>query len=367
MISEASFSPDWVAPPGATLKSLLLRNQISMTDFASEIGLDFEELKQIISGETPIGEKLASIFAGYFSPPAIFWIEREKNYRNRIVEVSGDEDIEKEKNWASLFPLKDMIKFGWLNDGVKKISDQSVLEFFGVSSLSAWENRYSGLTQSVDFRTSFSFNSEPFSTLAWLRQGELSANLIPCKKFDTKVLESKVSKMRALAKYGKPEIYIPKLKELCAECGVAFVITPTPKGCPSSGATRMLSNEKAILQISMRFKSDDHFWFTFFHEIGHLILHRDVELFLENENGTFPDKETEANEFAQNILIPENYRDEFLNLNPRYKDVLKFSRKIRLAPGVVVGQMQHFGILERSWLNKCKRRFSEAQIQKFSI
>ncbi|MBF0401228.1 MAG: ImmA/IrrE family metallo-endopeptidase [Magnetococcales bacterium] len=92
--------------------------------------------------------------------------------------------------------------------------------------------------------------------------------------------------------------------EWCAEVGVAVVFVRELPKTGISGATRWLTPDKALIQLSLLYKSDDHLWFTFFHEAGHTLLHGKKDLFLEDEREKDQKKEDEANQFAADLLVP---------------------------------------------------------------
>jgi Zn-dependent peptidase ImmA (M78 family) len=109
--------------------------------------------------------------------------------------------------------------------------------------------------------------------------------------------------------------------------------------------------------LSFRYLSDDHFWFTFFHEAGHLLLHGKKAVFLEGENIVSTKEEQEANDFSARFLVPRQYQAELLRLPVNSLEVIKFGRRIGISPGIVVGQLQHLGRLRQNELNALKRRF----------
>ena len=141
---------------------------------------------------------------------------------------------------------------------------------------------------------------------------------------------------------------------MLARFGVALVVVRAPEGCRASGAARMLSPTKAMVLASFRHRSDDHFWFTLLHEIGHLLLHGG-RTFIDEEGANEDELEHEANAFAADHIIPQNRQQELATLRPDYTSVIRFSLKLRIAPGLTVGQMQHKGLIQRNWLNKLRR------------
>ena len=144
---------------------------------------------------------------------------------------------------------------------------------------------------------------------------------------------------------------------MCRVCGVALVIVKAPKGCKASGAARLLTPKKALIQLSFRYLSDDHFWFTLFHEVGHLLLHKG-DAFVDIEGQTGSQQETEANDYAANFLIPQEYVTRLKAARSDVKKILRLAQELKIAPGIVVGQMQHRGILARNRMNSLKRHFA---------
>jgi Zn-dependent peptidase ImmA (M78 family) len=135
------------------------------------------------------------------------------------------------------------------------------------------------------------------------------------------------------------------------------VVVRAPGGCRASGATRFLTKDKALLLLSFRYLTDDHFWFTFFHEAGHLLLHGERGFFLEGVDMPSTIEEDEANEFAANTLVPSEFQPTLLSLRADAHKVIRFAMKIGVSPGIIVGQLQHLGKIRQNQLNSLKRRF----------
>jgi HTH-type transcriptional regulator / antitoxin HigA len=121
---------------------------------------------------------------------------------------------------------------------------------------------------------------------------------------------------------------------------------------------RFLTPTRPMILLSFRYLTEDQFWFTFFHEGGHLILHGDRCLILEGDATLTAAEEGEANEFAANTLIPPESQAELLRLPINGRAVMRFARKVGVSPGIVVGQLQHRGLLGQNQLNNLKRRFT---------
>jgi len=124
--------------------------------------------------------------------------------------------------------------------------------------------------------------------------------------------------------------------------------------------TKFITPNKALLLLSFRYKSDDQFWFTFYHEAGHLLLHGKKQLFVEMINEPLINQdEADANVFAQEMLIPFELQQELKAIKRKYRrTIVDFAMKAGISPGIVVGQMQHHGYIPFSYLNKFKRRYN---------
>jgi len=148
-------------------------------------------------------------------------------------------------------------------------------------------------------------------------------------------------------------VFVPQLQALAGAAGVAVVFVPAPPGCRVSGATQWLSPDRALIALSLRHKTNDHLWFTLFHEAGHILKHGKKATFVDGLDGADEEHETEADRFAADQLIPPAAAQKLHGL--RSEQELKDSATaLGIAPGIVVGWMQHEGWLPRTHLNGLK-------------
>ncbi len=137
-----------------------------------------------------------------------------------------------------------------------------------------------------------------------------------------------------------PAVFQPRLTEAFASAGVALVWLPELKGATVSGATRWLTDEKALIQVSLRYKCDDQLFFSLFHEAGHVLLHRKSIAFLEGVGDDTPE-EREADRFAAEHLIPSAAYHELLAEALSLEQIDAFAGRLGIAAGIVVGRLQH--------------------------
>lgn len=352
------FQPNWFSPPGATISDKLHSDRIALQDFAWEMDLQTLEAEKLIEGEMPITPSIAGLLERALGINVDFWLTREAHYRRDLETLARRVPAEAAKIWLKELPLKDMIALGWVHpaaDDQERVAE--CFRYFDVASLEAWNARIEGIFAQAKLRSSRKLQSVPASLAAWLRRGEMEAELVQCGEWDGKKFEAGLEEVRKLTLQKNPETFLPRLKQICAASGVVVVVAKTPSGCRASGATRFLSDRKALLMLSFRYLSDDHFWFTFFHEAAHLCLHGSDRVFLEGEPHTSEQEEQEANEFSERILIPDELKQAFESLTISKKEILRFSAKAGISPGIVVGQLQHRGRLNHNFFNYFKRRY----------
>jgi HTH-type transcriptional regulator/antitoxin HigA len=201
------------------------------------------------------------------------------------------------------------------------------------------------------------YSIDPAAAATWLRQGERSAASIECEPYKKSKFKQSLIDIRKLTNETDPTVFVTQLVQICAKCGIAVVFEPAPKGCPVSGATKWLSPTKALLMLSLRHRSNDHLWFSFFHEAGHLLVHGKRMMFIEVAGMLSDEQEDEANRFARDMLIPPALGMRLSELQTHETDVLRFAKEAAIAPGIVVGRMQNEQLLPWNKLNHLKVRY----------
>jgi HTH-type transcriptional regulator/antitoxin HigA len=115
-----------------------------------------------------------------------------------------------------------------------------------------------------------------------------------------------------------------------------------------------------VIQLSLRHKSDDQFWFTFFHESGHILTSSrrqfvdaaDPEL----TGGPDSDSEMKANKFAGDHLLAPRAYEAFVDAGDFGASAVRaIAQAQQVSPGIVVGRLQRDGWVLRSHLNDLKK------------
>lgn len=356
--SALSITPDWFSKPGDSLRTLMLRRSVNAQDIARHLDGGIKTLRGLLDGSHPIDANHASVLADAIGGTTSFWLKRQEQYEDAL-ERAVDRAITVEAEDWLLLPVPGNKPRGRRTQETTRDEVRRRLRFFNVSTMDAWHARYGKICTSTLFRTSSTFDSDDGAVLMWLRDGELSSDLISTKPWNADNLRDRLDSIRKLSKLKQPEVFLPKLKELCAEAGVAVVAKKAPPKCRASGASRLVAPDKAMILLSFRGLSDDKFWFTVFHEIGHLILHG-AQTFVDSDiNGDdLDDYEHEANEFSSRMIVPAKLVEEFERLPPNKNKVLRFSAKVDVSAGLLVGQMQHQKMIRPDQMNYLKRHWN---------
>jgi len=353
--SELRYAPDYAVPPGDTLLEIIESLGISQAELSSRTGRPTKTINEIIKGKASITPETALQLERVLGVPASFWNSRERTYQEVLARIQEQKRLRRHLDWLKQLPVRSMVKAGWIQGFADKVQQlQEVLGFFGVASPAQWRLRW-GYAQ-ADFRKSRAFTSNPGARAAWLRRGEIESQKITCAPYNANGFRRSLASVRQLTAE-PPEVFQPRLVQLSAEHGVAVVFVPELPKTHVNGATKWLSPSKALIQLSLRYKTDDHLWFTFFHEAGHIVLHGKRITFLETGR-EIGDKESEADTFAMQVLIPPSELQMFLHAGVLTRPAIRqFARKIGVAPGIIVGRLQHDGVLPHSHFNDLKQRF----------
>lgn len=350
------YTPDYTVTPGEVLGYELELRNMSRAELAKRTGLSEKHIIAILKGKGTviITPETAIKLERALGMPVEYWLNLEAHYQETRARLAEEVQLEKDLGWLKRIPVNAMAKMGWLQKHKdKKQQLDEVLRFFGIASVDQWDDIWPSVA--VAYRQHNKHEIFPEAVSAWLRQGELEATNIACQPYDKPAFRQVLDDIRALTAETDPAHFVPALQQRCAQAGVAVVFIPCLPKTGVSGATRWVSSDKAIIQLSLRYKTNDHLWFTFFHEAGHILLHGKKELFIEGANGMDGEKEEQANIFAEQELLPRKAFNNFAAQAPFSKAAIcQFAQEVGIAPGIVVGQLQHKRLLPLTHCNDLK-------------
>ena len=361
------YKPKTIEHPGETVVDYLEFNGWSQRDLARRTGLTPKTISEICNGKAPITPMTALAFERALKRPAHFWLNLQRQFEEAEARRNAGAKLSDWKKWAELFPLKVLEDYGWLElkDGAGSEVD-ALLTFLGVSSPDSWASVWEA--SKVAYRQTRRFQTTAEAISAWVRAVEITGSEIEVREFDEQGLRSSVEKIRHVTRK-KVEIAIPEMQRICAEVGVAVTLVPELPHTGISGCARWINDRKAVIGLTLRYKKDDQFWFTFFHEVAHLLLHRKRrEFIVDNAVDTLTDQvvdpqmqgcEEEANRFAADTLIPPDDLFKFMRKQEFTDESIKeFAKKVGVGPGIVVGRLQHEGLLQYYQGNALKQRIN---------
>ncbi len=212
-------------------------------------------------------------------------------------------NTEQTREWVKRFPIADLKRLGFIPDSRKlDVVANGLLRFLGVSNPGAWEEY--NQKKAVAYRKSTQFTESPEATAVWLHIVEREAEQIEAEEFDKSRFKNVLLEIRKKTVLPVEQCFNEAV-ELCAHSGVALVKVPELKNTHISGATRWLTQNKAMVALSGRHKTTDHLWYTFFHGAAHILLHAKKAIFLETGDGGDENmEEEEADKYAADLLIP---------------------------------------------------------------
>jgi addiction module HigA family antidote len=354
------FSPDYIVSPGDVLEETLDAREIKKSEFALRCNLSAKTVSLILSGKAPVTPETAIKFERVLDIPSTTWLNIESKYSLRKAEREAEECINANIQKLKKYPINELIKRKIIQATQNKMEQaKELLNFFSVGSFQGLENQIG--SYSAYFRHSSAFKSTPEALSSWIRIAEVYADNLESELYDRNNFIKALKEIREMTNES-PTVYIPEIKRLLKGSGVVFVIVPELKDVHLSGATKWISKNKALMILSLRHKTNDHFWFSFFHEAAHILLHGKKEIFIDEVKINNTLEEQQANKYASDILIPAKQYKIFSDVKPTVELIVIFADKINIAPGIVVGRLQHDEIISYNHMHGLKEKLDLSSI-----
>lgn len=353
--------------PGYYVKELIDDQGITQEELAKRLQTTPKTVSDLVNGRINLTDEMVLRLSIVFGTSTSLWLNLNKKFIERKLVIEEQKQLDRECELARLLDYK-----FWVNLGVVKktrISAEKVKElqrYLKVSSLSVLQQR----DFLVQYRTSVSEvnDTNVINANAWVQTAINMGSSSNTDVFSKKKLKAALPEIRSMT-VQKPDDFMPRMKKLLADCGVALVILPNLKNCGINGAVKWMGKDKVLLALNDRRKFADIFWFALFHELGHVFQQRLTMLIVsdENKDELMKDErlqklEEEADVFSCNALIPEKEYRLFLEQTGKKftsDAVISFAEKINILPGIVIGRLQHDRYLDqRSALNSLKRKYT---------
>lgn len=327
--------------PGDTIQEHIDEIGMSQAELAERLGRSVPKLNELIKGKAPITKDTATRLEYVLGIPANFWLSLERTYQDELWEIEKMEFLQQCIDWLKPFPVLAMKKLGILPDTNDKIRlVESLLKFFRIASPDQWSGLY--VKNELAFKIDLRHTAEPQAVSVWLRIGEMQSEKIQTAVFDKKLIRARMHEIQTLS-FHKPVSWMGQLQKICSDCGIALVFTPVITKAPVYGASRWIKNySKPLIQITDRQKDYNAFWFSFYHELAHILLHGKKDVYISLDDIKLDnEKEKQADDFAARMLLSEREKNELFQYSIYTPQLIKdFSVKYGRNPSIIVSQLQ---------------------------
>lgn len=343
-----------VKHPGELLLSQLNANAMTQKELAIRTGVSEKHISTVINGSKDISASFARKLDIALGDKAGTWANHQAAYDRYMAEYEKENDITDEEV-SILRSMKEPVEY-FLDVGVmhnhccdaEKIIQ--LRQLLCVNNLSVIPK----ITYNAAYRAQIktSTNIDPYILFAWQRLCEIvTANSNINASFDSSKLYNAVPEIKKLMFEPDADTMISKMKKIFADCGVAFEVVRHFRGAPVQGFIKQTLNGRVILCLTIRGKKADKFWFSLFHEVGHL-LNGDLNVRFVDFDSLSGDIEAKADIFARDTLIdPELYK-KFVSSGNYHSlvEIQKFSHYVQVPYWITIGRLHNDEWLDWSYL-----------------
>ena len=334
-------------PPGVTIKEQLDDRGITQKEFAIRMGISEKHTSKLINGDVQLTIDMAMRLESVLGIPTQFWCNLESIYREKLALVSEENSLDEDIELLPKFPYNELAKLGWVSSTKNKYERvKNLRKYFEIAS---FKNLNDCLFPRVVYRKLSIKDDNDYKLLAWVQKAKAEARNIFTNKINISRLKQNLSTIRSLSLLSADE-FPSKLVSILADCGIALVLLPHISGTFLHGAT-FIDNDKIVIALTLRGKDADKFWFSLFHELGHIVYNH---LSFEYENSF----EEIADSFARNTLIPtDDYNNLINSYNFTTESISIFAEQIGIPAGIIVGRLQNDHIIPYTALNHLKIKY----------
>ncbi len=325
---------DYHVHPGHYVREALEHYGMTQSELAERTGRPPQAISEIVNGKKELTEETAFELEAVLGTPAHVWMNLETTYRYAQETESRSKQLAAQVDTARLFPYNELAKQGWVVPSqVAEARVDNLIKFFGVANLNLVHTSYAPA-----FRKAEKHEPSPYCLAAWLRIGEKTAEGLDLPGYSRASLHQALPYLRQITTSG--DNLVGAIRGILGPTGTAFVVAPHLPNTYANGATFWHAGKPVVL-LSIRGVFEDIFWFTLFHELGHILLHERSATFIEGL-GASNDEEAQADTFACDTLIPRSDWLAFRQSDRRKEaDIRNFAESQGISPAIVVGRMMH--------------------------
>ena len=328
-----------VPHPGFYIREELEAREWTQRDLAYILGTPEQAVNMIISGKRGISPEMAKALGDAFDVSPVLFINLQRAY-DMVRAREPDPGVARRARLQSAYPVREMIKRGWLQDTDAAMLEAQMAHFFGVANANEIPHM-----DRVAKKSSY-YDETPPAQLAWLFRVRQIAGTMTAPAYSEKSLREAISRLKAMLVDPEEARNVPRI---LAECGVRFVIVEGLPNAKIDAVCFWLNKQSPVIGMSLRFDRIDNFWFVLRHEIEH-VLRKDsqkkeiIDVNLDGKDDpNLPEEECVANAAAADFCVPTAEMNLFIARKAPFfaeRDVIGFARRLNVHPGLVVGQIQ---------------------------
>ena len=334
-------SLDFIIHPGETIKEALEDRQMNQEELAIRTGFSPKHISEVVNGKKGISPSFAKALEYVFGIPTSFWINLQGIYDKEMQEYKEQEEID-ENEIEIVKGLKKLIKYAEELSVMSKTKDiiSQIIELRNICNVKNLTYINNLATNQVAFRKSQTVETDIYVLYVWLRICEIIAEKNNIEsEYNEQMLRNSINSIKECM-FLEINDSIIALKKIFEKCGIIFQVVRNFTGAPVQGFIKK-SNNKIILSMTIRGAFADQFWFTLFHEIGHLLNGDIINTQFIDYADARSDMEDKADEFARKTLIDEESYSIFIKENILTEEkIIEFAKKQRVQPFVIVGRIQ---------------------------
>ena len=297
------------------------------------------KVSEVLSGKRPLTMQMARALHANLGIPADVLLQQPGGeLRNALDGI----------DWKR-FPLVEMAKRGWIKkqrnllDHAEEIMRDLIARAGGEHVLPA------GFSRKNDLARAYA-KTDPYALKAWCWEVLARANAKrPSTAYKPGTIDLKFLQRVAKLSWSTEG---PKLAvEFLAKHGICVVCLEHLPRTHLDGAALQLADGTPVIGLTLRYDRIDNFWFCLLHELAHIGRHMVGirceafidDLSLRDVEGIRRDpKEEEADEWAQNGLIPDAvWKTGRVKDNPSPLAVVELAQRLEIHPAIVAGRVRH--------------------------
>lgn len=347
--------------PGYYIADIIEDMEISQAEFAVRMGTTAKTLSKLLNGQANISNDLAKKLSVMLGTSVEVWQNLQDTYDRKLIEIQRERDFDEQAEIARQIDYRYFVEIVGL-PSVKNIKEKvaNLCSYFKVSDLRIMAQE----DFLVNYRTGIASGSEKnvINSKAWIQTAINISKSLETKPYNAERLNYYLPELRSMT-IQKPEVFLPRMREIFAECGVAFVLLPHLKNSGINGVVKWINEDRVVLAMNNRGLDADKFWFSLFHEIKHVLQQKIKTVFVSSNEQEMMDinrtLEEEADKFATNYLIPQRAFREFAPSKYTSDDeIIAFADSIGIHPGIVAGRLQHERIIPPNRCSKLKEQYA---------